>query len=203
MPLWLRAFGIRIYSHAVFGIDQEIEKLKDTDKTSEEDREMVEEQSAKYGTGPAGLSRSIPRMLRTAARSQQVCSSLQYLSSTGPSAQTYQWMSRILCRDSVEITARSTDRLDPFPSVPLVASKCADEPTTVAGSALHQGRRCLLMSVAYTVSICRWFKHGFDRVKEASENTLAIVVNKMLPSIEWAVIQVPTKYSDKDKGSKL
>ena len=59
MPLWLRAFGIRIYSHAVFGIDQEIEKLKDTDKTSEEDREMVEEQSAKYGTGPAGLGRSI------------------------------------------------------------------------------------------------------------------------------------------------
>ena len=48
---------------------------------------------------------------------------------------------------------------------------------------------------------CRWFKHGFDRVKEASENTLAIVVNKMLPSIEWAVIQVPTKYTD--KGSKL
>ncbi len=61
MPQWLRAFGIRIYSHAVFGIDQEIEKLKDTDKTSEEDREMVEEQSAKCGTGPAGLGRSIPR----------------------------------------------------------------------------------------------------------------------------------------------
>ena len=139
MPLWLRAFGIRIYSLAVFGIDQEIEKLKDTDKTSEEDREMVEEQSAKYGTGPAGLSRSIPRMLRTAARSQQVCSSVQYLSSTEGPFGADLWMSRILCRVSVEITARSTDRLDPFPSVPLVASKCADEPTTVAGSAFASG----------------------------------------------------------------